>query len=188
MLGLHVVISLPKRTRSAPCPAAILSQCCDLQTLVCVLVLARATTLCELRNSSCPVHSEHCTATPSLNRLAYGNGEEICGHICSLKDIVVISCVQDENRQSHQDAMTLKLTLKSPPPLPDADASRFMCPLNFKEINRAYPFLYTYTCGFQSSFRTMTMSTKKKTSRLEMTRAQGTMSNLTFSLSVLPSS
>lgn len=39
-----------------------------------------------------------------------------------------------------------------------------MCPLNLKEMNGAYPFLYIYTCGCvfsQSSFRTMTKPTTK---------------------------
>ncbi|KAI6154527.1 Rtf2 RING-finger-domain-containing protein [Pisolithus thermaeus] len=65
-----------------------------------------------------------------LDKSAYGDGEEICGHIRSLKDV-----------------RTLKLTPRSPPPSPGSDVAKFVCPLNLKEMNGAYPFVYINTCG-----------------------------------------
>ncbi|KAG6334913.1 hypothetical protein ID866_4174 [Astraeus odoratus] len=65
-----------------------------------------------------------------LDRSAYGDGEEICGHIRSLKDV-----------------KTLKLTPRSPPLPPDSDTAKFVCPLNLKEMNGAYPFCYLSSCG-----------------------------------------
>lgn len=56
----------------------------------------------------------------------------------------------------------MKLTPRSPPPSPDTDVSKFVCPFNLKEMNGAYPFVYIYTCGCvfsQSGFRTVTRST-----------------------------
>ncbi|KAL4069059.1 DUF602-domain-containing protein [Scleroderma citrinum] len=91
-----------------------------------------------------------------LDKSAYGDGEEICGHIRSLKD-----------------AKTLKLTPRSLPS-PDADVSKFVCPFNLKEMNGAYPFVYIYTCGCvfsQSGFRTVTRST------LSSSNGDGAISN-----------
>ncbi|KIK22903.1 hypothetical protein PISMIDRAFT_477484 [Pisolithus microcarpus 441] len=65
-----------------------------------------------------------------LDKSAYGDGETICGHIRSLKDV-----------------RTLKLTPRSPPPSPGSDVANFVCPLNLKEMNGAYPFVYIHTCG-----------------------------------------
>lgn len=80
-----------------------------------------------------------------LDKSAYGDGEEICGHIRSLKDV-----------------KTLKLTPRSPPPSPGSDVAKFVCPLNLKEMNGAYPFVYIHTCGCvfsQSGLRTVIGST-----------------------------
>ncbi|KAI6105111.1 Rtf2 RING-finger-domain-containing protein [Pisolithus croceorrhizus] len=45
------------------------------------------------------------------------------------------------------DVRTLKLTPRSPPPSPGSDVAKFVCPLNLKEMNGAYPFVYINTCG-----------------------------------------
>ncbi|KAI0344015.1 DUF602-domain-containing protein [Trametopsis cervina] len=69
-----------------------------------------------------------------LDKSAYGDGEEICGHIRSLKDV-----------------KTLKFTrnLKGAAPKADdsADRAQFICPLNLKEMNGVQPFVYLWTCG-----------------------------------------
>ncbi|KAH7909752.1 Rtf2 RING-finger-domain-containing protein [Hygrophoropsis aurantiaca] len=70
-----------------------------------------------------------------LDRSAYGDGEEICGHIRSLKDVKV-----------------LKLTPRAASaPLSNISAStevpQYVCPLTFKEMNGVQPFVYILTCG-----------------------------------------
>jgi len=67
-----------------------------------------------------------------LDRSLYGDGENICGHINSLKDV-----------------KTLKLT---PNPAPrsqdsDQDQARFICPLTLREMSGVQPFVYLWTCG-----------------------------------------
>jgi hypothetical protein len=78
-----------------------------------------------------------------LDKSAYGDGEEICGHIRSLKDV-----------------KTLKLTPRSTPTSPSdaSELAQFVCPLNVKEMNGAQPFIYIRSCGCvfsQSGFRTV---------------------------------
>ncbi|KAJ3533114.1 hypothetical protein NM688_g7326 [Phlebia brevispora] len=69
-----------------------------------------------------------------LNKEMYGDGEAICGHIRSLKDV-----------------KTLKLTHNSSKTPPSEDSSpdyaQFVCPLNLKEMNGSQPFVYLWTCG-----------------------------------------
>jgi hypothetical protein len=72
-----------------------------------------------------------------LDKSAFGDGEEICGHIRSLKDVV-----------------TLKLT---PNPISPSKSSiddgtadfhpRFVCPLTQKEMTGIVPFVYISVCG-----------------------------------------
>ncbi|KAJ7093083.1 Rtf2 RING-finger-domain-containing protein [Mycena epipterygia] len=68
-----------------------------------------------------------------LDRDAYGDGENICGHIRSLKDV-----------------KTLTLTPNPAPVLPAAEPSdrpQFVCPLTLKEMNGVMPFVYLRPCG-----------------------------------------
>ncbi|KAG8220670.1 DUF602-domain-containing protein [Butyriboletus roseoflavus] len=69
-----------------------------------------------------------------LDKSAYGDGEEICGHVRSLKDV-----------------KTLKLTARSTPTtstdLPPTEIPQFVCPLNLKEMNGLQPFVYVRPCG-----------------------------------------
>jgi len=88
-----------------------------------------------------------------LDRSIYGDGENICGHVRSLKDI-----------------KTLKLTLNSAP-LPSngasepTDRAQFVCPMSMKEMNGSQPFVYISTCGCvfsQAGLRTLTSKEKGK--------------------------
>ncbi|KIK68028.1 hypothetical protein GYMLUDRAFT_36842 [Collybiopsis luxurians FD-317 M1] len=69
-----------------------------------------------------------------IDKSAYGDGDRICGHIRSLKDV-----------------RTLKLTpnpaLSSSVSTEPASQSPFVCPLNMKEMNGSQPFVYISSCG-----------------------------------------
>ncbi|TRM62803.1 Rtf2 RING-finger-domain-containing protein [Schizophyllum amplum] len=68
-----------------------------------------------------------------LDRSTFGDGDTICGHIRSLKDV-----------------KQLKLTPNPTPPSPGADAKehpQFICPFTMKEMNGVIPFVYLSTCG-----------------------------------------
>ncbi|KAL1692214.1 DUF602-domain-containing protein [Schizophyllum commune] len=68
-----------------------------------------------------------------LDRSTFGDGDTICGHIRSLKDI-----------------KQLKLTPNPATPSPGADDKehpQFICPFTMKEMNGAVPFVYIHTCG-----------------------------------------
>ncbi|EJD04547.1 DUF602-domain-containing protein [Fomitiporia mediterranea MF3/22] len=67
-----------------------------------------------------------------LDKSAYGDGDEICGHIKSLKDV-----------------KTLKLTPNPARPVSDSptDRAQFICPLTLREMNGGAPFVYFATCG-----------------------------------------
>ncbi|KAF8904970.1 Rtf2 RING-finger-domain-containing protein [Mucidula mucida] len=66
-----------------------------------------------------------------LDKSTYGDGDEICGHIRSLKDVT-----------------TLSLTPNPAPPSEDADDhAQFICPLTLKGMNGVLPFVYISTCG-----------------------------------------
>ncbi|KZP22071.1 DUF602-domain-containing protein [Athelia psychrophila] len=71
-----------------------------------------------------------------LDNTAYGDGEKICSHIRSLKDV-----------------KTLKLTPNSAPLSEKAveastsERPQFACPLTMKEMNGVQPFVYILTCG-----------------------------------------
>jgi len=87
-----------------------------------------------------------------LDRSTYGDGENICSHVRSLKDV-----------------KTLKMTLNSIP-LPSngssepTDQAQFVCPLSMKEMNGSQPFVYISTCGCvfsQAGLKTVTSSKEK---------------------------
>ncbi|KIK93829.1 hypothetical protein PAXRUDRAFT_828580 [Paxillus rubicundulus Ve08.2h10] len=80
-----------------------------------------------------------------LDKSAYGDGEKICGHIRSLKDV-----------------KTLQLTARSTPTPPSdalpSEIARFVCPLTVREMNGGQPFVYIQSCGCvfsQSGLRTV---------------------------------
>ncbi|TFK48031.1 DUF602-domain-containing protein [Heliocybe sulcata] len=68
-----------------------------------------------------------------LDRTQYGDGAAICGHIRSLKDV-----------------KPLKLTANpatAPKTAAPDERPQFVCPLTFKEMNGAQPFVYLAPCG-----------------------------------------
>ncbi|KAF6758823.1 Rtf2 RING-finger-domain-containing protein [Ephemerocybe angulata] len=83
-----------------------------------------------------------------LDKTAYGDGEEICGHIRSLKDV-----------------KPLKLTPNGAANSDDTETARFACPLTLKEMNGVQPFVYIFTCGCvfsQAGLRTVSGGTPKE--------------------------
>ncbi|KIY69519.1 DUF602-domain-containing protein [Cylindrobasidium torrendii FP15055 ss-10] len=80
-----------------------------------------------------------------LDKSAYGDGEGICGHIRSLKDV-----------------KPLKLT-PNPAPVGGSDErASYICPLTSKEMNGHIPFIYIATCGCvmsQAGFKNISAST-----------------------------
>ncbi|KAF8508762.1 Rtf2 RING-finger-domain-containing protein [Gautieria morchelliformis] len=68
-----------------------------------------------------------------LDKAAYGDGDDICGHIRSLKDVRTL-------KLTHNPAATVDTT--------DTDRqARFACPLTLKEMTGTHPFVYLSTCG-----------------------------------------
>ncbi|KAG6840125.1 hypothetical protein C0991_008715 [Blastosporella zonata] len=67
-----------------------------------------------------------------LDRSAYGDGDTICGHIRSLKDV---------------KKLTLTPNLSRTTPLDGTEQPQFICPLTLKEMNGLVPFVYLSSCG-----------------------------------------
>ncbi|KAI9436971.1 DUF602-domain-containing protein [Lactarius indigo] len=89
-----------------------------------------------------------------LDRSAFGDGEDICGHIRSLKvrnSFPFCSNFGGSNVHALQDVKTLSLTgnpaPKSGSPDSGVDRGLFVCPLNLKEMTGVVPFVYLSTCG-----------------------------------------
>jgi len=105
-----------------------------------------------------------------LDRSAYGDGEDICGHIRSLKDV-----------------KTLKLTPNPSPALAESagvaalNHAQFICPLNLKEMNGSQPFVYIATCGCvftQSGLKTVSkVSTTTPPPEKEKDKGEDSSSN-----------
>ncbi|KDQ51317.1 hypothetical protein JAAARDRAFT_62533 [Jaapia argillacea MUCL 33604] len=72
-----------------------------------------------------------------LDRSAYGDGEAICGHIRSLKDVKTLKLTTNPTKSTAATAIA------------DSEDSRpqFVCPLTFKEMNGSQPFVYITACG-----------------------------------------
>jgi len=70
-----------------------------------------------------------------LDKSSYGDGEVICGHIRSLKDVKVLNLTHNPSpdKKTPIDGDTLKV--------------QFVCPLTFKEMLGSVPFVYISTCG-----------------------------------------
>ncbi|PCH33128.1 DUF602-domain-containing protein [Wolfiporia cocos MD-104 SS10] len=73
-----------------------------------------------------------------LDKSAYGDGEEICSHIRSLKDVKTLTLTPNATKSSGSES--------------NPDSARFVCPLNFKEMNGSQPFVYLLPCGCVFSY------------------------------------
>ncbi|KAG0045443.1 hypothetical protein BGZ83_009342 [Gryganskiella cystojenkinii] len=74
-----------------------------------------------------------------LDRTAYGDGDQICQHIKSLKDVVTL---QLEPNPSFSETSSNSLTDHDKEPV-----ARYVCPITLKEMNGKYRFVYLDTCG-----------------------------------------
>ncbi|KAF9917305.1 hypothetical protein BX616_001386 [Lobosporangium transversale] len=74
-----------------------------------------------------------------LDRTAYGDGDRICKHIKSLKDVVTL---QLEPNPSFSPDHSPSLTNHDQEPV-----ARFICPITMKEMNGKHRFVYLDTCG-----------------------------------------
>lgn len=68
-----------------------------------------------------------------IDKSAYGDGADICGHIKSLKDVVTLQLTPNPLSDPSSDE-----TFRHPP---------FICPLTLKEMSGSLPFVYLTTCG-----------------------------------------
>ena len=86
-----------------------------------------------------------------LDKSAYGDGGEICGHIRSLKVRTLPRLSVQLYSLCLQDVKTLKLTPNptkaSSSSEASPDAALFVCPLTLKEMNGSQPFVYLWACG-----------------------------------------
>jgi len=68
-----------------------------------------------------------------LDKSGYGDGEKICGHIRSLKDVKKLNLTPNSTR--------------TPDSTDSTERPQFICPFNLKEMNGLQPFVYISTCG-----------------------------------------
>ncbi|QRW05727.1 hypothetical protein RhiLY_04726 [Ceratobasidium sp. AG-Ba] len=68
-----------------------------------------------------------------LDKSAYGDGDEICGHVKSLKDVKQLNLTPNP--------------AASAPQKDDKQKPMFICPLTLKEMSGLLPFCYLATCG-----------------------------------------
>ncbi|KAF9268505.1 DUF602-domain-containing protein [Marasmius fiardii PR-910] len=70
-----------------------------------------------------------------LDKSTYGDGERICGHIRSLKDIKTLN-------------LTPNPALASGSTTPESnEKAKYICPLSLKEMNGSQPFVCIWACG-----------------------------------------
>ncbi|KAF8232971.1 DUF602-domain-containing protein [Tricholoma matsutake] len=87
-----------------------------------------------------------------LDKSAYGDGANICGHIRSLKDVQTLTLTPNPARTPES---TSSSTEQSP----------FVCPLSMKEMNGLQPFVYLLTCGCvftQAGLKTVSIAKSEK--------------------------
>ncbi|KAK7040355.1 Replication termination factor 2 [Paramarasmius palmivorus] len=78
-----------------------------------------------------------------LDKSVYGDGERICGHIRSLKDVKTLILTPNSTPSNNNDS---------------TEKARFICPFSMKEMNGAQPFVFIWTCGCvfsQAGLKTM---------------------------------
>ncbi|KAH8550749.1 Rtf2 RING-finger-domain-containing protein [Umbelopsis sp. PMI_123] len=78
-----------------------------------------------------------------LDKTAYGDGDKICAHVTSMKDITKLNLTEnptfDENRDNNEKSTVGSLEQES--------VSRYICPISMKEMNGKHRFVYLDTCG-----------------------------------------
>ncbi|KAF9444795.1 DUF602-domain-containing protein [Macrolepiota fuliginosa MF-IS2] len=72
-----------------------------------------------------------------LDKSAYGDGEIICGHIKSLKDVKQLTLSPNTTPKADSKGAADDST----------DRAQFVCPFTMKEMNGSQPFVYIWTCG-----------------------------------------
>ncbi|KND01123.1 uncharacterized protein SPPG_04214 [Spizellomyces punctatus DAOM BR117] len=77
-----------------------------------------------------------------LNKGGYGDGDLICKHITSFKDVVTLNLTPNPAFKSNSDAATVLGNIDERPLV-----SRFSCPISGREMNGNYRFSYIATCG-----------------------------------------
>jgi len=82
-----------------------------------------------------------------LDRNAYGDGDKICQHIKSLKDVVTL---QLEPNPSFSESQSNSLTDHDKEPV-----ARYVCPITMKEMSGKYRFVYLDSCGCVMSEQAM---------------------------------
>ncbi|KAF8957042.1 DUF602-domain-containing protein [Flammula alnicola] len=104
-----------------------------------------------------------------LDKAAYGDGEKICGHIRSLKDVKTLTLTPNPAPLSTDSSAE------------SSDRPQFVCPLTLKEMNGVQPFVYLSTCGCvfsQAGLKTLAASAspkeKEKDSSSEEEKAEPT--------------
>ncbi|CAO3687982.1 unnamed protein product [Umbelopsis vinacea] len=78
-----------------------------------------------------------------LDKTAYGDGDQICAHVTSMKDITKLNLTEnpafDESRENNEKSTVGSLEQES--------VSRYICPISMKEMNGKHRFVYLETCG-----------------------------------------
>jgi hypothetical protein len=78
-----------------------------------------------------------------LDKTAYGDGDQICAHVTSTKDITKLNLTEnpafDETRENNEKSTVGSLEQES--------ISRYICPISMKEMNGKHRFVYLETCG-----------------------------------------
>ncbi|KAF9111102.1 hypothetical protein BGX27_005392 [Mortierella sp. AM989] len=82
-----------------------------------------------------------------LDRNAYGDGDLICNHIKSIKDVVTLTL---ETNPSFTEGQSGSLTNHDQEPV-----SHYICPITMKEMNGKHRFVYLDTCGCVMSEQAM---------------------------------
>ncbi|KAF8310825.1 DUF602-domain-containing protein [Clavulina sp. PMI_390] len=70
-----------------------------------------------------------------VDKSAYGDGERICGHIRTIKDVKTLKFTPNPSKRTETDADLGRRH------------ARFICPLTLREMSGQTPFVYITTCG-----------------------------------------
>ncbi|KAI8321767.1 DUF602-domain-containing protein, partial [Martensiomyces pterosporus] len=80
-----------------------------------------------------------------LDRSAFGDGDKICGHIKSLRDIKTLNLKENPAyKKGERGGSERKQAILS---FDEQRTARFVCPVTMKEMNGNLPFEFIWTCG-----------------------------------------